>query len=388
MSTALVALRNVLARERNSGDTLLIRAPGRVNLIGEHTDYNGGWVLPCAIDFATYIAANVRDDRTIRAIALDIVGQEVQFGIDQGYCNDATQPWSNYIRAVTQVLIDEGHGLCGADLFVSGDIPQGAGLSSSASLCVGIAKAFNELCKLNLSPMALSKIAQAAENRYVGCHCGIMDQVASAMSAPGHATLLDCESLESSLIRMPPDLHIVIIHSGISRGLVDSAYNSRRRDCESASQHFGVPSLRHVSTEQLENHRTELSPIAFKRAYHVVSENQRVLAFVDALRHCDIDGLGKIMAASHRSMRDDFEITTPEIDSLVDRLNTQIGSRGGSRMTGGGFGGCVVALCESSAVESIQTDVIPRYQETTGRVATLYTCRPQAGASILDPEPK
>ena len=388
MSKALAKLRSALPHEYGSGERVLIRAPGRVNLIGEHTDYNGGWVLPCAIDFATYIAAKKRDDRTIHGIALDLDSSEIQFGLDQGYQCDTTQSWSNYIRAVTQVLIDEGYALCGADIFVSGDIPQGAGLSSSASLCVGIAKAFNELCKLNLSPMVLSKIAQTAENRYVGCLCGIMDQVASAMSAQGHATLLDCESLESRLVCMPKDLHIAIIHSGISRGLVDSEYNSRRRDCETASQFFGVPSLRHVSLEQLESQRSELNPLAFKRAYHVVSENQRVLAFVEALSQGDTEGLGEIMKTSHRSMRDDFEITTPEIDLLVDQINRQIGSRGGSRMTGGGFGGCVVALCESSALKSIQTDAIPRYQEATGRVATLYTCSPHAGASILEPEPK
>ena len=388
MNTALAKVHAALAREHRSRETFIIRAPGRVNLIGEHTDYNGGWVLPCAIDFATYIAARKRDDRTVRTIALDIGGAEVQFGIDHGYRHEATQPWSNYIRAVTQVLIDEGYALCGADIFVSGDIPQGAGLSSSASLCVSIAKAFNELCKLNLSPMTLSKIAQAAENRYVGCNCGIMDQVASAISAQGHATLLDCDSLESNLIPILQDLHIVIIHSGISRGLVDSEYNSRRRDCETASQHFGALNLRQVSREQLERHKGRLSPIAFKRAYHVVSENQRVLAFVDALRQCDLLSLGEIMAASHRSMRDDFEITTPEIDLLVEYINRQIGSRGGSRMTGGGFGGCVVALCESSALASIQTDAIPRYQEKTGRVATLYSCSPCAGASILEPKPR
>jgi galactokinase len=345
-------------------------------------------VLPCAIDFATYVAARERDDRTVRTTALDIREGEVQFGIEQGYRQDTTQPWSNYIRAVTQVLIDEGHALCGADFLVSGDIPQGAGLSSSASLCVGIAKAFDELCELNLSPMALSQIAQAAENRYVGCNCGIMDQVASAMSAQGHATLLDCDSLDSSLIPIPQDLHIAIIHSGISRGLIDSEYNSRRRDCETASRHFGVPNLRHVSLEQLERHKGQLNPNAFKRACHVVSENQRVLAFADALRHGNFEDLGAIMAASHRSMRDDFEITTPEIDLLVECVNSQIGSRGGSRMTGGGFGGCVVALCENSALASIQADAIPRYQEATGRVATLYSCSPCAGASILEPKPE
>ena len=386
MSDALAKIRAALARSHSSTTTSVIRAPGRVNLIGEHTDYNGGWVLPCAIDFATYVAARARNDRTIRAFALDIEGGEVQFSLDHGYQADQNHAWSNYVRAVAQVLLDVGHTLSGADLFVSGDIPQGAGLSSSASLCIGVAKAFNELCKLDLSPMALSKIAQAAENRYVGCNCGIMDQVASALSAQGHATLLDCESLQSSLIPLPQDLHIAIIHSGVSRGLVDSEYNSRRRDCETASQFFGAVSLRHVSLEQLENHKAELSPLAFKRAYHVVSENQRVLDFVNALAVRDYERLGEIMVASHCSMRDDFEITTPEIDLLVDQLNAHIRLRGGARMTGGGFGGCVVALCDTNALDAIKTKVIPSYTEKTGRIARLYVCSPHAGASILAAE--
>ena len=322
----------------------VIQAPGRVNLIGEHTDYNDGFVLPCAIDYQTVIACAPRDDRTVRVIAADYDNQTDEFSLDSPITSHDTQQWSNYVRGVVKHLQQRNNAFGGADLVISGNVPQGAGLSSSASLEVAVGTVFQQLYHLPLDGAQIALNGQEAENQFVGCNCGIMDQLISALGRRDSALLIDCRSLETRAVPMPDSVAVVIINSNVQRGLVDSEYNTRRKQCEEAARFFGVKALRDVSPEQFEARQHQLDPLVAKRARHVISENARTLAAADALAAGDLQRMGRLMAESHASMRDDFEITVAPIDRLVEIVKATIGSRGGVRMTGGGFGGCVVAL--------------------------------------------
>lgn len=322
---------------------LTIQAPGRVNLIGEHTDYNDGFVLPCAIDYQTLIACAKRDDRQIRAIAADYDNQQDLFSLDDPIVRHPTQRWSDYVRGVVKHLQSRNPDFGGADLVIAGDVPQGAGLSSSASLEVAVGQALQALYALPLDGVALALNGQEAENRFVGCNCGIMDQLISALGQRDHALLIDCRTLSTRAVSVPDNIAVVIINSNVKRGLVDSEYNTRRRQCEEAARFFGVKALRDVSPELFFSIQHELDPIVAKRARHVITENDRTLAAADALAAGDMPLMGRLMAESHASMRDDFEITVPPIDRLVEIVKAIVGDRGGVRMTGGGFGGCVVA---------------------------------------------
>jgi galactokinase len=367
--------------------SVLVEAPGRVNLIGEHTDYNDGFVLPCAINFRTVIAARLRSDRIVRVLALDQGAEVDQFSIDDAPIAHTDRGWPNYLRGMVVVLQAAGWQLRGADFVIAGDVPQGAGLSSSASLEVAFGQAFKALLKLdNLSASQLALLAQKAENEFVGCRCGIMDQMISATGVAGHAMLLDCRSLETQSVPIPSALAILIVNSNVKRGLVDSEYNLRREQCETAAAYFGVDALRDVTLAQLADGEPSLDPMVFRRARHVVTENARTLAAADAMRNGDIKTLSALMAASHASMRDDFEITTPAIDSLVQLIGNEIGAQGGVRMTGGGFGGCVVALMPPHLADAVMAKVADGYRSPEGKPATSYLCRAVRGASILDLE--
>lgn len=230
---------------------LQVQAPGRVNLIGEHTDYNDGFVLPCAIDFGTCVAARPRDDDQVQIVAADCDGAIDRFCVGTAIPHHEHAAWANYARGMVQMLAARGLALRGADLAVAGDVPQGAGLSSSASFEVAIGQAFKSLQGLALDPTELALTAQRAENEFVGCNCGIMDQLISARGQAGHALLIDCRSLDAEPVRLPPDLAVMIVHSRVKRGLVDSEYNTRRRQCEAAARHYGVPALRDVDLERL-----------------------------------------------------------------------------------------------------------------------------------------
>jgi len=363
---------------------VLVQAPGRVNLIGEHTDYNEGFVLPCAINFRTVVAARTRTDRQVRVLALDQAYAQDQFSLDEPIVPRLDLDWPNYIRGMVLEMLRAHPELPGADLVVAGDVPLGAGLSSSASLEVAIGKAFKRLANLTaLQPQDLALMAQRAENEFVGCKCGIMDQMVSACGVVGHALLIDCRSLVYNVVPMPEDMVVLIMHSNVRRGLVDSAYNERRQQCEVAARHFGVSALRDLNMERLLSDAQGLDSTIFRRARHVVSENQRALDAADALRHGKLDALGRLMAASHVSMRDDFEITTPAIDSLVEIAGAEIGSEGGVRMTGGGFGGCVVALTTPTRAELTMQRVAREYRSPEGLAATSFVCRASAGTGPL-----
>jgi galactokinase len=364
--------------------TLFVQAPGRVNLIGEHTDYNGGLVLPCALDYRTVIAASPRADRTVRVVAADYDDAADEFSLDAPIARLEAPMWANYVRGVIQQLVLRGLPMQGMDLAVAGDVPQGAGLSSSASLSVAVCTLFATLPGFEaLSPVDLALIAQASENDFVGTKCGNMDQISSACGVQGHALMIDCRSLEVKPVPIPDGAAIMIFNSHVQRGLVDSAYNTRREQCEAAARHFGVPALRDVDEALLASRGAELDPVVLRRARHVVSENARVQAAADALAAGDLARMGELMAASHVSMRDDFEITVPPIDQLVDIVKGTIGAQGGVRMTGGGFGGCVVALVPQHLVDAVSAAVLRDYRGPKGEPATIYVCRAAAGAGEL-----
>lgn len=363
---------------------LAVRAPGRVNLIGEHTDYNDGFVLPAAIGLQSVVAVRRRHDNIVRMIAADFGDAVSEFDLTRPIERDAGQPWSDYIRGIATVLQVQGVGLGGLDMLIAGDIPQGSGLSSSASLSVASGMAFGRLFapdRFDATRIAL--IAQRAECDFVGMRCGNMDQLASAHGADGHALLIDCRSLEVRPVALPQGAAILIVHSGISRGLVDGHYNERRSQCEAVARQLHAPALRDVTLGQLHAARPDLDPVAYRRARHVVTENARTLAAANAMAAGDLAALGELMAVSHASMRDDFEITLPAIDQLVAELQIAIGLRGGARMTGGGFGGAVVAIVEAAAVEPVMAHVKARYRTPEGKKPLIMVERAHSGASFL-----
>jgi galactokinase len=361
-----------------------------VNLIGEHTDYNDGFVLPCAIDFATLVAARPRADRRVRVLAVDRLGvtgvaHADEFALDTRITRrDEAADWPDYVRGMVAESQAAGALPRGADLAIAGNVPSGAGLSSSAALEVSVGRALLALDRVPaIDPTRLARLAQRAENDFVGCRCGIMDQLISARGVAGHALLIDCRSLDATAVPMPPDLAVLILHSNVRRGLVDSEYNRRRLECEAAARHFGVPALRDVDEAMLAERSGGLDDAARRRARHVVTENRRTLDAAQALRRCDRRALSALMAASQASMRDDFEITVPAIDTLVEIVAGVLGDEGGVRMTGGGFGGCVVALAPPALAERAIDAVASRYRSPDGRPATPYLCRAAAGAGPL-----
>ncbi len=376
-------VRSVFAACFGAAPDLVARAPGRVNLIGEHTDYNDGFVLPAAISVQSIVAIRRRGDMQINVVAADYYNARDSFSIDEPIVKSALG-WANYVRGTVKALLDVGFAFCGADILISGTVPQGAGLSSSAALEVAVVQAFKTLCGLEpLDPTRVALIAQAAECDFVGTKCGIMDQLISARGEAGNALLIDCRSLETIAVPMPEDLAIMIVHSGITRGLVEGAYNERRAQCEAVARHFGVAALRDLDIGALRENAYDIDTVAFRRARHVITENQRTLDAATALRTDDQIGLGQLMAASHASMRDDFDITLPAIDALVKILQSAIGREGGARMTGGGFGGAVVALLLRDRVAHAESIVRERYRTPSGAPAMIMLEHASQGASIL-----
>ena len=364
-----------------SAPDLVARAPGRVNLLGEHTDYNDGFVLPCAIGPATMVAAKRRTDSDIRISAVDFDGATDAFDLNAPITQNADQPWADYVRGMVNALQHAGHRLTGADLAIAGNLPQGAGLSSSASLEVAVGQAMLALADVKPDLTALAQTAQMAECDFVGTKCGIMDQLISARGKAGHALLIDCRSLSLTDVSVPEDVAIMIVHSGVTRGLVDGAYNERRAQCEAAAQVMGVKALRDADMAMLEAAR--LDNVTHIRARHVISENRRTLDAATALANADLQTLGKLMAESHTSMRHDFEITVPAIDSLVALLQSAIGREGGARMTGGGFGGACVAILPVLRVVEVTAAVESGYQAPNANKPLIMVERAGPGVSLM-----
>lgn len=338
--------------------TAIFAAPGRVNLIGEHTDYNEGLVLPCAIDRETIVATGPGMGEGIEAIALDLGGAHDGFSL-AGSISPAGDEWGRHLRGVAHFLRQRGCDVPPARLVIAGDVPMGAGLSSSASLGVVTGLALSHLAGDSQSPEVLARIAQQAENHFVGTQCGIMDQMVSACAREGHALLLDCRDLSYRHIAMPPGLALLIIDSGVRHSLGDSPYNERRAQCEAVAAHCGKPSLRDVAPEQLEAERGALGDLEYRRARHVVTEITRVTRFSDALMRGDSAAVSALMAESFASYRDDFEASVPEVDRLFATVSHVLGTSGGVRLTGGGFGGSLVALAPLDAVADIAAAVAP-----------------------------
>ncbi|MGV6989752.1 galactokinase [Testudinibacter sp. P80/BLE/0925] len=369
---------------------LLVYAPGRVNIIGEHTDYNDGFVMPCAIDYGTAISGAKREDNIFRVYAADL-RQWDEFDlsrpIEPHLQADGEYKWTGYVRGVVKYIQEKCPEFkTGADLAISGNVPLSSGLSSSAALEVATGKFCQVLGGLALSHVDIALIGQKAENRFVGCQCGNMDQLISALGQKDHLLKIDCRSLETEAVPVPQGVAVMIVNSNVKHDLVAGEYNSRRQQCEQAAAFFGVKALRDVSIAQfkaLEEELTALDPIVAKRARHIVTENQRVLDAAAALKNGDLQQLGVLMGQSHDSMRDDFEITVPEVDYLVELAQQVIGNSGGARMTGGGFGGCIVALAPEDKIDAVRRQIAGHYHKRTGLKETFYVCHASAGVSVL-----
>lgn len=359
---------------------LVVQAPGRVNLIGEHTDYNGGFVLPAAINYSTWIAASKRADRELHIIAKDFGSQKVVINLDTPMQQDPDAPWSDYARGVVQELQKKGYRLTGGNFLIAGNVPTGAGLSSSASLEVAFVRALTELSGETIDPTDAALVGQAAENNFVGCNCGIMDQLISARGRDSSALLIDCQDLTTRAVSIPQGWDILIVHSGVKRGLVESEYNQRRTQCETVAAFFGQATLRGLDLAQLLAAEDKLDALSFRRARHVLTENARTLLAADVLDTGDMPTLARVMAESHLSMRDDFNITTPAIDCLVNILQNAGQGQVGARMTGGGFGGCVVAIALSALIPQLIQAVERDYQAETGCVPRLIPVKASKGA--------
>jgi galactokinase len=354
----------------------LIRAPGRVNLIGEHTDYNEGFVLPMAIDRAIWLALRPRSDRRVQLHSLGFE-QPADFSLD-AIVHGAE--WTEYIRGVAWALRESGLRLEGWEGVLASNIPAGSGLSSSAALEIATGMAFSVAGGWPFEPISMARAGQLAENEWLGAKTGIMDQMASACGMAGHAILIDCRSLQFEPAPLPLGANIIVLDTRTRRGLVDSAYNERRAQCEAAAKHFGVQALRDVSIEQFADAKEGLVPVAARRARHVISENQRVLEAVAAMKAGETIRLGLLLNASHASLRDDFEVSRLELDTIVEIAQQQPGCFG-SRLTGAGFGGCALALVEAGQSEFFMQAVQRDYLAATGLEAGMYICQAVDGAS-------
>lgn len=367
----------------------LYRAPGRVNLIGEHTDYNDGFVMPMNTAVFTYVAAAPRADRTVRAHSL-LFGDTVEFSLD-GIQPAGKQAWQEYVRGVASVLQEEGYGLGGADLLIAGEIPLGGGLSSSASLEAAVAVALLGCADLEADPMNLALACQRAEHAFAGVPCGIMDQAVICGCPEGHAMKLDCRSLESEFIPLPVDLCLLVVDSGVKHQLSDGGYGQRREECEFAiellkSRAQTVTSFRDVTSAMVGRYRPELGENPFKRARHVVGEIQRVRDAARAIVAGDLATLGRIINESHESLRDDFNVSCRELDFLQE---TAVATPGvyGARMVGGGFGGCTLTLVDLARQDEVRARIVEAYREFSGSkpwthaVVSTSPAGPCAGAT-------
>lgn len=359
--------------------TFLVRAPGRVNLIGEHTDYNDGFVLPMAIDRAIWIALRPRPDREIHIHSLDF-DETAVFPLD--HLHKESDQWWEYMKGVAWALQGDGYRLQGWEGVMAGDIPKGAGLSSSAGLEMATARACLAVSGQPWDAPRLARLGQRAENQWMGVNCGIMDQMISAGGVAGHALLIDCRSLNTKPVPLPPATAVIVMDTATRRGLVDSAYNERRAQCEEAAALFGVPALRDISITDFLAHQETLEPLTRRRARHVITENVRTLNAVSAMQNGDAHLLGKLMNESHLSLRDDFEVSSPALDEMVAIAQARPGCYG-ARMTGAGFGGCAVALVQANTAVSFTETVSQAYGQATGLAAKLYICQASAGAAII-----
>jgi galactokinase len=357
----------------------LYQAPGRVNIMGEHTDYNEGLALPAAINFHTVIAVKHRDDDLFRAVSTAFPGHIKQWYFGEEGTVAAGDDWSHYLKGVTAAMNQSGLQAKGLDLAIVGDVPLGAGLSSSAALEIAFGTAISNASQLHLSPIAIAQLAQRGESQFMQLNCGMMDQIISAMAEPDHALLIDCLELESEAVLLPEELSLIVIDIKQDRHVFTQQFEQRKQECSQITAILGLDSLRDLSLAQLNLNKEVLSDEQFRRARHVITENQRTSNAARALQQINIARFSELMAQSQVSMRDDFEIITPEIDCLVTMVASLIGEQGGVRMSDG----CVLALVNHDLTDEVINVVEKQYFKQTGIEATIYLCSASGGAGRI-----
>jgi len=368
--------------EKFGGEPRVFRAPGRVNLIGEHTDYNDGFVLPAAIDLYAWVTIAPRNDTKLHVFSSNL-NQSAE--IDPYERNPRPKKdWSDYIHGVALMLQNSGVPLRGANIAIHSDVPSGSGLSSSAAVEVSTASALLAVSNHSFDKLEIAKLCQRAENEFVGARCGIMDQFAACFGRADHALLLDCRSLEGTPLPLPAGISLIICNTMVKHEHSAGEYNARRAQCEEGVQllrkwYPNALALRDISMEELKAHKPEFPPVTFRRCRHVVSENSRVLDTVKALKEDNLSPIGKFMAQSHQSLRDDFDVSCRELDVMVELAQKEPGVIG-ARMTGGGFGGCTINLVETTHLEGFRQSIRPAYKSATGKTPEVYASQAGEGA--------
>jgi galactokinase len=368
----------------------IYRAPGRVNLIGEHTDYNDGFVLPAAIEFYCWAAVGTRSDRKL-IIYSENFNETIEEDLDS-LAPPQKKHWANYPLGVAWALRQAGKPVSGANIYIAGEVPLGSGLSSSAAIEVAVGFALLRNCGHEVDRTELAQLCQGAENDFVGARVGIMDQFVSCHGRAAHALLLDCRSLEYRFVKLPAHLQLVICNTMVKHEVASGEYNARRAECEEGVQILRevfpeILALRDVSIYRLENQRARLSPKVFARCRHVITENARVKSAVEAFTKGNIKALGTLMQNSHRSLRDDYQVSCKELDLMVEIASAQPGLMG-ARMTGGGFGGCTINLVEAGAVNDFKHNVAAEYSTRTGLTPEIYVSPASEGAQQIEIEKK
>ncbi len=358
---------------------VVARAPGRVNLIGEHTDYNDGFVLPAALDKAMMIAASLRDDRTVNVHSVDF-NNDASFSLDALRAPDIN-PATTYPRGVLWLLGEKGHTIRGMDLVLGSDVPFGAGLSSSAATAIAMIEATTALLNITLTAKEKALFGVEIEHQFIGVRTGVMDQLISVLGQKDHALLIDCRTLEGTPIPIPTGVSLLTLDTGKRRELTNTEYGKRREECEEAARLLGVKALRDVTPEQLAANADKLPETIERRAAHVVNEDVRTLRMADSLRAGDLATAGRLMNEGHASLRDMFQISIHELDVMADLAQREAGCYG-ARMMGGGFGGAVIALVKDEAVAGFSERVAEAYNAATHLRAYIYAAHPGAGSSV------
>ena len=356
---------------------MVVKSPGRVNIIGEHTDYNNGFVLPMAIDRHIKIAFRSRNDDKIKLQSIGF-DNEVNCSIyDDKYVGD----WQDYVKSISWVLLKNNYELKGWEGVMTSNIPVGAGLSSSAALLLAILKVFSVTSSFSWDGLKMAKLARTAENEFLQLKSGIMDQMICALGRPEHAMLLDCRDLSSKFVTIPSNVKIIILDTLTRRELVDSKYNERVKQCEASAEYFGCNSLRDVDIETFEEKKSGLDELLLRRSKHVIYENHRVIEVSEAMRNNDVNKIGQLMNDSHYSLKNDYEVSSKELDIMVEIAQKEAGCFG-ARMTGAGFGGCAIALIDESFQEQFMRNIFNNYYLKTGIKPMVYVCDPSSGAIL------
>jgi len=356
---------------------MVVQSPGRVNIIGEHTDYNNGFVLPMAIDRHIKIAFRSRNDDKIKLQSIGF-DNEINCSIyDDKYVGD----WQDYVKSISWVLLKNNYELKGWEGVMTSNIPVGAGLSSSAALLLAILKVFSVTSNFSWDGLKMAKLARIAENEFLQLKSGIMDQMICALGRPEHAMLLDCRDLSLKFVTIPSNVKIIILDTLTRRELVDSKYNERVKQCEASAEYFGCRSLRDVDIETFEENKTGLDELLLRRSKHVVYENHRVIEVSEAMRNNDVNKIGQLMNDSHYSLKNDYEVSSKELDIMVEIAQKEAGCFG-ARMTGAGFGGCAIALIDESFQEQFMRNIFNNYYLKTGIKPMVYICDPSSGAIL------